>query len=88
MHKTAPRIQILCTLQAITLPLHSTPQGPEYETDMAARFIQEEFLERNLTSRIIYPHFTTATNTSNIKAVLEVTLNTITRENLEAATLL
>ena len=56
---------------------------------MAARFIQSMFLERNLTkSKIIYPHFTTATDTSNIKAVMKLTLETITRENLEAANLL
>ena len=89
IHKTAPSVQILYTLQAIALPLHTTPQGPEYEPDIAARFIQSMFLERNLIkSKIIYPHFMTATNTSDIKVVLEVTLETITRENLEAANLL
>jgi len=36
--------------------------------DAAAKFIQNEFMERNLNkSKMIYPHFTTATDTSNIK---------------------
>ena len=63
--------------------------GPDREVDIAARFIQSEFLERNLTkTKIIYPHFTTATDTSNIKVVMKVVLDTIIRENLEAANLL
>ena len=71
-----------------TPPPH-TPLGPDREVDIAARFIQGEFLERNLTkSKIIYPHFTTATDTSNIKVVMKVVLDTIIRENLEAANLL
>lgn len=66
-----------------------SPPGPDREVDNAARFIQGEFLERNLTkSKIIYPHFTTATDTSNIKVVMKVVLDTIIRENLEAANLL
>ena len=70
-------------------PLLPTPLGPDREVDIAARFIQSEFLERNLTkSKIIYPHFTTATDTSNIKVVMKVVLDTIIRENLEAANLL
>ena len=38
--------------------------------------------------KIVYPHFTTATDTSNIKVVFKVVLDTIIRENLEAANLL
>ena len=46
-------------------------------------------MDRNLNkSKIIYPHFTTATDTSNIKVVFGVVLDTIIRENLEAANLL
>lgn len=63
--------------------------GPDRDVDTAARFIQTEFMERNLNkSKIIYPHFTTATDTSNIKVVFKVVLDTIIRENLEAANLL
>jgi hypothetical protein len=42
--------------------------GPDRDVDSAARFIQTEFMDRNLNkSKMIYPHFTTATDTSNIK---------------------
>lgn len=63
--------------------------GADREVEVAAEFIQKEFLERNLNkSKIIYPHFTTATDTSNIRIVMKVVLDTIIRENLEAANLL
>ena len=63
--------------------------GPDRDVDSAARFIQTEFMERNLNkSKIIYPHFTTATDTSNIKVVFKVVLDTIIRENVEMANLL
>lgn len=63
--------------------------GPDRDVDAAARFIQTEFMNRNLNkSKMIYPHFTTATDTSNIKVVMKVVLDTIIRENLEAANLL
>ncbi len=46
-------------------------------------------MERNLNKgKIIFPHFTTATDTSNIRVVFKVVLDTIIRENLEAANLL
>lgn len=63
--------------------------GPDRDLQAAGEFIQKEFLERNLNkSKIIYPHFTLATDTSNIKVVFKVVLDTIIRENLEAANLL
>ena len=63
--------------------------GPDRDVDSAAHFIQTEFKERNLNkSKIIFPHFTTATDTSNIKVVFKVVLETIINENLEAANLL
>ena len=63
--------------------------GPDRDVDSASRFIETEFMERNLyKNKIIYPHFTTATDTSNIKVVLKVVLDTIIRENLETANLL
>ncbi len=47
---------------------HSLNSGPDRDVEAAAEFIQKEFLERNLNkSKIIYPHFTTATDTSNIR---------------------
>lgn len=63
--------------------------GPERDVEAAAMFIQNMFLDRNLNkSKIVYPHFTTATDTSNIRVVFKVVLDTIIRENLEAANLL
>lgn len=63
--------------------------GPDRDVEAASRFIQSEFMERNLNKgKIIYPHFTTATDTTNIKVVFGVVLDTIIRENLEAANLL
>lgn len=63
--------------------------GPEHDVEAAARFIQELFMERNQNkSKIVYPHFTTATDTNNIRVVFKVVLDTIIRENLEAANLL
>jgi len=49
------------------------PSGPDRDVDSAGRFIQDMFMERNLNkSKMIYPHFTTATDTSNIKVSLSV----------------
>jgi guanine nucleotide-binding protein subunit alpha len=63
--------------------------GPDRDVEAASRFIQTEFMERNLNKqKIIYPHLTTATDTTNIKVVFGVVLDTIIRENLEAANLL
>lgn len=63
--------------------------GPDRDFDAAGNFIKEEFMERNLNKgKIIFPHFTTATDTSNIRVVFKVVLDTIIRENLEAANLL
>ena len=63
--------------------------GPDHNVETAGRYIQDEFLGRNLNkSKIVYPHFTTATDTSNIRVVFKVVIDTIIRENLEAANLL
>ena len=68
---------------------HQWFAGPDRDVEAASRFIQSEFMERNLNKgKIIYPHFTTATDTTNIKVVFGVVLDTIIRENLEAANLL
>lgn len=63
--------------------------GPDHNVETAGSFIQDQFLGRNMNKgKIVYPHFTTATDTSNIKVVFKVVLDTIIRENLEAANLL
>ena len=63
--------------------------GDDRDADSAAKFIQEQFQARNMNKdKLIYPHFTTATDTSNIQVVFKVVLETIIRENLQAANLL
>ncbi|CAH1273768.1 guanine nucleotide-binding protein G(o) subunit alpha-like [Branchiostoma lanceolatum] len=63
--------------------------GADCDVDSAARFIQHMFQGCNKNpSKVIYPHFTTATDTSNIQVVFQVVMDTIIRENLEAASLL
>uniref|UniRef100_T1J424 Uncharacterized protein n=1 Tax=Strigamia maritima TaxID=126957 RepID=T1J424_STRMM len=64
-------------------------KGPEYDTDGAALFIQHRFqsLNRNST-KVIYPHYTTATDTSNVQVVFQVVMDTIIKENLGKMTLL
>eukprot|EP00118_Oscarella_pearsei_P000611 m.5375 g.5375 ORF g.5375 m.5375 type:complete len:361 (+) comp13013_c0_seq1:132-1214(+) len=73
--------QLRCYLQAF--------QGPDYDVDAAARFIQREFQARNHNpNKAVFCHFTTATDTSNIEIVFKAVLETIVRENLQAAHLM
>lgn len=63
--------------------------GPDCNVEAAAKFIQDQFQARNMNKdKLIYPHFTTATDTNNIQVVFKVVLETIIRENLQAANLL
>jgi GTPase SAR1 family protein len=63
--------------------------GPDKDVDAAGKFIKQQFESRNMNrGKIIYVHFTTATDTGNIQVVFKVVLETIIRENLEAAQLL
>ena len=50
--------------------------GPDHDVPAAKEFINDQFLARNTKERIIYPHFTTATDTINVKVVFKVVLNT------------
>ncbi|PSN32862.1 Guanine nucleotide-binding protein G(o) subunit alpha [Blattella germanica] len=62
---------------------------PDYDVDRGALFIQHKFALRNQNSaKVIYPHFTTATDTSNIQVVFQVVMDTVIRENLHQVTLL
>ena len=55
-------------ISSLALFLSPPLSGPDREVEAAAEFIQKEFMERNLNKgKIIYPHFTTATDTSNIR---------------------
>ena len=57
--------------------------GPDHDVSAAKEFISSQFLACNSNrSRIIYPHFTTATDSNNIKVVFKVVLETIARESL------
>lgn len=70
---------------------HYLPQfrGADCDVDAAARFIASIFVSLNTTpSKLIYHHFTTATDTSNVQVVFQVVMDTIIKENLEAVSLL
>lgn len=63
--------------------------GADCDVDAAARFIAAMFVSLNTTpSKLIYHHFTTATDTSNVQVVFQVVMDTIIKENLEAVSLL
>ncbi|XP_028308421.1 guanine nucleotide binding protein (G protein) alpha v1 [Gouania willdenowi] len=64
-------------------------KGADCDVDSAARFIATSFVSLNATpSKLIYQHFTTATDTSNIQVVFQVVMDMIIKENLEAVSLL
>ncbi|KAG1945929.1 guanine nucleotide-binding protein G(t) subunit alpha-2 [Pimephales promelas] len=70
---------------------HYLPQfrGADCDVDAGARFIATMFVSLNATpSKLIYHHFTTATDTSNVQVVFQVVMDTIIKENLEAVSLL
>ena len=56
---------------------------------MAGEHVKTLFTERNSNKdKYVYPHFTTATDTSNIEVVFQVVLNAIIEDNLNKAHLL
>ncbi|XP_014909211.1 guanine nucleotide binding protein (G protein) alpha v1 [Poecilia latipinna] len=64
-------------------------KGADCDVDSAARFILATFVSlNNSPKKLIYHHFTTATDTSNIQVVFQVVMETIIKENLEAVSLL
>lgn len=72
----------------LSLSLCPSP-GADCDVDSAARFIAATFVSLNATpSKLIYHHFTTATDTSNIQVVFQVVMDMIIKENLEAVSLL
>lgn len=75
----------------LPLPLTSAtpPTGADCDVDTAARFIATTFVSLNAAQdKLVYHHFTTATDTSNIQVVFQVVMDTIIKENLEAVSLL
>ena len=58
--------------------------GPDHDVSAAKEFISSQFLARNIKERIIYTHFTTATDTYNIKVVFKVVLDTIIQQSFKS----
>ena len=58
--------------------------GPDHDVSAAKEFIKNQFLMRNIKGRNVYPHFTTATDTSNIKMVFNVVLDTIIQKSFKS----
>ena len=54
--------------------------GPDHDVSAAKEFIKGQFLMHNTKERIVYTHFTTATDTNNIKVVFQVVLDTIVQQ--------
>ncbi|GCB61458.1 hypothetical protein scyTo_0012917 [Scyliorhinus torazame] len=64
-------------------------RGADSDVDSAARHIANQFLSLNRSrTKLIYHHFTTATDTSNVQVVFQVVMDTIIKENLQAVSLL
>ena len=65
--------------------------GPEYDPDLAALFIEQMFRKLAFaasSNKVLFTHFTTATDTSNIKNAFNSVVDIIMRENLRQSTLL
>ncbi|XP_072550247.1 guanine nucleotide-binding protein G(o) subunit alpha-like [Salminus brasiliensis] len=68
---------------------HSDFKGPDYDVTAAACHVTSLFVARCTTSgKLVYPHYTNATDTSTVRDVFSAVMNTIARQNLEAASLL
>uniref|UniRef100_A0A4W3JXS9 Guanine nucleotide binding protein (G protein) alpha v1 n=1 Tax=Callorhinchus milii TaxID=7868 RepID=A0A4W3JXS9_CALMI len=64
-------------------------RGADCDVDAGARFVANQFLSLNRNvAKLVYHHFTTATDTSNVQVVFQVVMDTIIKENLEAVSLL
>ena len=59
--------------------------GPDHNVPAAQKFFRSQFLDRNSQKhkKLIFSHFTTATDTNNIRVVFKVVLETIVHELLE-----
>ena len=65
--------------------------GPDYDADLAALFIGQMFHKLAFSvnsNRQLFTHYTTATDTTNIKKTFNSVVNTIMGENLRQSTLL
>ena len=76
-------------IHMIYLIIYKYFSGKDRNVDSAAHFIQIEFQRQNhVPSKVVYPHFTTATDTSNIQVVFQVVMDSILKDNLRSSTLL
>lgn len=57
-------------------------EGPREDAGAAREFIKNMFLEQNSEGRIIYSHFTCATDTKNIKVVFDAVKDTILQKSM------
>ena len=58
--------------------------GPDHDVPAAQQFILDQFLNcKSHKDRLIYSHYTMATDTNNIRIVFEVVLETILHKDLE-----
>lgn len=63
--------------------------GPDRDVDRSALFIQHRFTLQNTDSRkVLYPHFTTATDTANVQVVFQSVMEMVVSDNLGHVTLL
>ncbi|XP_022102416.1 guanine nucleotide-binding protein G(o) subunit alpha-like [Acanthaster planci] len=82
------RQKILHTERQLRLYFPEYP-GPDYDVETACRFLRRRFQDANHNpKKHIYPHFTTATDTTNVEVVFQIVMETIIRENLKTAGML
>lgn len=63
--------------------------GADWDVDAAARHITAMFVACNRTpNKLVYHHYTTATDTHNVRVVFHVVMDTVVKENLENFSLL
>lgn len=68
----------------LTKPLIHLPAGPQRDAQAAREFILKMFVDLNPDSdKIIYSHFTCATDTENIRFVFAAVKDTILQLNLK-----
>lgn len=64
-------------------------KGPDRDVDRGALFIQHKFILCNRdTRKVLYPHFTTATDTANVQVVFQAVMEMVISANLGRVTLL
>ncbi|KAH9414015.1 Guanine nucleotide-binding protein subunit alpha-13, partial [Dermatophagoides pteronyssinus] len=66
-------------------------QGPDYDAERSSMFIENQFrqiAEQANRNKTLITHYTTATDTDNIKHAFDSIVNTILRDNIRHSTLL